>query len=135
MRFLITLLMCISFGLAQEINQPGGGGGTAFSIITDNNTARTLGAGDNGKGISFTSSSAVTVTVPTGLTVGYTVTLIQSGTGTISFSPTPTAGSCTPGASSCVQSPQGFTTSCAQWGSVKLISVATDRFVIMGCLK
>src|SRR5215472_14075729 len=46
----------------------------------------TSAGGDNRKVLSFTSSSAVTVTVAVGLTEGFFCDIIQSGTGTVTVS-------------------------------------------------
>ncbi len=45
----------------------------------------TSGGGDNRKVLSFTSSSAVTVSVPPGLTQGFACDIIQAGTGTVTI--------------------------------------------------
>jgi len=44
------------------------------------------GAGsENGKVLSFNSNSAVTVTIPVGLTMGFQVEFYQAGTGTVTY--------------------------------------------------
>lgn len=47
----------------------------------------TLQASDNGKFVSVNASSAVTITVPTGLTVGTQILLGRKGTGAVTISP------------------------------------------------
>lgn len=54
-------------------------------IDSSRNTSFSLAAADNNKLFFINSASAVTVTVPTTLPVGFSCQLIQSGTGTISF--------------------------------------------------
>jgi hypothetical protein len=54
------------------------------SVITDATTARTLQASDNGQVIRFTSSSPVTITVPTGFS-GFACRIIKVGTGPITL--------------------------------------------------
>lgn len=56
-----------------------------YTVTTDATTARTLAAGDCASVISFTSSSAVTVTVPTGLGGGCNALLYQAGSGQVSL--------------------------------------------------
>jgi hypothetical protein len=53
-----------------------------FSIVSETTTARTLSDSDNGKVIVCSNSATVTVTIPTGLTAGFSCTIVQSGTGT-----------------------------------------------------
>jgi hypothetical protein len=55
-------------------------------IVNDATTARTLAATDTGTVIIFTGSSAITVTLPNNLSVGFNCTIIQSGTGQVTFS-------------------------------------------------
>jgi trimeric autotransporter adhesin len=56
-----------------------------YTVTTDATTTRTLAAGDIGTNINFTSASAVTVTVPTGLGAGFNVCGTQAGAGVVSF--------------------------------------------------
>jgi hypothetical protein len=60
----------------------------AGGIIVDNSKAAgfTLAATDNNKVFLITSATAVTVTVPTSLPVGFTCQIIQGGAGTITMS-------------------------------------------------
>lgn len=58
---------------------------TSAAIIADAGTSRVLSASDNGKTIVFSSSSAITVTVPAGLGAGFSCGFIQAGTGAITF--------------------------------------------------
>jgi len=61
-------------------------------IIIDPNTTRTISLTDENKNIVFTSSTAVTVTIPlnstTACPVGYRVDFVQSGTGKVSVQAT-----------------------------------------------
>jgi len=52
-------------------------------VVTDTGTARTLSAADAGKLIVFTSNSAVTVTAPNDLSVGFQCLLEQGGLGQV----------------------------------------------------
>lgn len=94
----------------------------AGMIITEAGTARTLGAADNGKIIMCTSNSAVTITVPTGLNIGFSVTVIQVGTAQVSFSASSTT----------VNNRQGHTKTAGQWAVVSLIQRTTNNFVLAG---
>lgn len=54
-------------------------------IITESNSSRTLSASDNGKIIRCTNSTGTTITVPSGLELGFSSTFIQSASGAITF--------------------------------------------------
>jgi hypothetical protein len=90
--------------------------------ITDAGTARTLALTDEGKWLRFTSSSAVTVTVPLNATVpfkiGARVTHRRAGTGTLTLSPT---GGVT------LNSDSGLAVS-AQHGEISLVKVGTNEW-------
>lgn len=60
----------------------------AGGIIVDNSKTAgfTLAASDNNKVFLITSATAVTVTVPTSLPIGFTCQIIQGGAGTITMS-------------------------------------------------
>ncbi len=62
----------------------------AAYALTEAGTAKTLTDADCGAVINFTSNSAITVTINTGLASNFQATLIQLGTGTISFAGTAT---------------------------------------------
>lgn len=66
---------------------------TISDVVVDDvvaGTTLTLDDADNGKLIYFTSSSAITVTLPSGLMDGFYVMLVQDNTGAISVSPSGT---------------------------------------------
>jgi hypothetical protein len=86
-------------------------------IATDSNTSRTLAATDTGTTIRFTSASAVTVTLPNDLAVGFTVEIIQSGAGRISFSAASGAA---------IDNRQSQTKTYGQYAAVRLIVVANS---------
>lgn len=94
----------------------------AGMIVTEAGTSRTLGAADNGKIIMCTSNSAVTITVPTGLSVGFSVTVMQAGTGQVSFSASSTT----------INNRQSHTKTAGQWAVVSLIQRTTNNFVLAG---
>ncbi|WP_460193643.1 hypothetical protein [Thermosynechococcus sp. FA-CM-4201] len=80
-----TVLTVNSNNLIEWASLVGGGG----SVLEENlQTANyTLQASDNGKFVAVNASSAVTITVPTGLTVGTQVLLGRRGTGTVTVAP------------------------------------------------
>lgn len=55
------------------------------SVFVSKTQNHTLLSSDNGKILLFDSSSAVTVTVPSGLSIGFSCTIIQIGSGQVSF--------------------------------------------------
>lgn len=96
--------------------------GSSSIIVTDSGTSRTLSSSDNGTVLHFTSSSAITINVPTGLDVGFTVTIIQAGTGQITFSASSTT----------INNRQSHTKTAGQWAIVSLIQRTTNNFVLAG---
>lgn len=93
------------------------------SIISEvTGTTKTLNSTDNGLVLMFTNASAVTITVPTGLAVGFTITAIQAGAGQLTFSPSSTT----------INNRQSHTKSAGQWAVVSLIQRTTNNFVLGG---
>lgn len=84
-------------------------------------TSRTLAAGDGGSDIFFTSGSAVTVTVPTDLAVGFQCTLSQLGAGTVTI----TSSDNLNGSSSDVALP-------TQWSAVWLVQYSEGNWLVSG---
>ena len=85
-------------------------------------TAYTIVAADAGKIITCNNGSAVTVTVPSGLGAGFTCSVIQKGSGQVTF----TASSTT------INNRQTHTKIAGQHGVASLVSTATDVFVLAG---
>ena len=56
------------------------------AVVTESGTSRTLADSDNGKVIVCTNGSATTITVPASLATGFAVTVIQTGSGQVTFS-------------------------------------------------
>lgn len=92
-----------------------------FSIVSESATARTLSDSDNGKVIVCSSSSDVTITIPTGLTSGFKCTVVQSGTGTVSIGGTAT-----------IHSYENKTQTAGQYASFNIIPIASDTYVLDG---
>ncbi len=85
-------------------------------------TTYTLVAGDNGKVVTLSNASAITVTLPASLAVGYSVTLIQKGAGQVTISP----------ASTTMRHPLSHTRTSAQYAAVNLFSHVSNDFVLTG---
>lgn len=97
---------------------------SSSQIITQSGTARTLSAADNGKIIKCTSSSATTITVPTGLGAGFSCKVIREGSGSVTFAASSTT----------INSPGGLLAISAQHRTAELLSTATNVFNLDGSL-
>ena len=100
--------------------------GTAISgfdaSINDKTDDYTLLASDNGKVVVIDKSSAVTVTVPSGLGAGFNCSFVQKGAGQVSFSASSTT----------INNRQSHTKINAQYGVASIVAYATDTFVLAG---
>jgi len=85
----------------------------------------TLVGSDSGKVITMNSGSGITLTVPTGLPIGYTTTVIRLGAGNVGIS---AAGGVT------INSFQNQTNIAGQHAAVSLISYTTNTFNLAGGL-
>lgn len=88
-------------------------------------TTYTLLASDNGRVIKCTNASAITVTVPAGLPVGFSCQVIQGGAGTVTFSASGTT----------VNSFGSLLTTAGQYAAASIISDATNTFILSGNLQ
>jgi len=95
----------------------------AQGVETQSGTAYTLLANDNGMVIVFTNSSAVTLTVPSGLGVGFSCSIVQYGAGQVTIS----AGS---GATLRLRTSSNKTG--GQYAVVSLLSVIADEYIVTG---
>lgn len=93
-----------------------------FSTVTESTTARTLSDSDNGKVISCTSSSEVTITIPNTLTAGFGCTVVQSGTGQVSI---------VAGAGATLSSYVGTATK-GRYAALQIIPVGTNSYIVDG---
>ena len=98
---------------------------TSGAINTQTGTTYTFLSGDNGKILTFNNGSAVTVTIPTNLPVGFNCTAIQLGAGQVGFT---AASGVTMNAYA-----SGFKIS-GQHGAASIISYATNIFNVSGTL-
>ena len=92
------------------------------SVNEQTGTSYTLQASDLGKIVKLTNGSAITVTLPNNLGLGFTCTVIQYGAGQITFSTS----------SSTLYNRQSHTKTAGQYAVVSLISCVADVFVLAG---
>jgi hypothetical protein len=92
------------------------------SINAQTGTTYTLLASDNGKVVTFNNSAAVTLTVPSGLGVGFNCLVVQLGAGAV----TPTASGTT------IRQRQSLTKTAGLYAIATLVSYATDTFALAG---
>lgn len=102
---------------------PGGGlvNGVLASIQSD--TTYTLQASDNNNFISFSSGSAVTLTVPAGLSAPFQCGIVQAGAGTVTVSA---------GMGVVIHHRQSLSSTAGQYAVCSLISVTTNEFIFAG---
>ena len=125
-----TKKITVSNLLGDAVTVSGGavdiGGNTLLNFDASVNeqagTTYTLAASDLGKIVKFTSGSAINVTLPTGLGLGFTCTIIQYGAGQITFLHP----------SSTLYNRQSHDKTAGQYGVVSLISCVADVFVLAG---
>lgn len=93
-----------------------------FSTVTESTTARTLSDSDNGKVILCTNVGQVTVTVPSGLTAGFSCTVVQSNTGTVTIA----------GSGATINGFGSKTATGGQYAALNVIPVGTNSYVVAG---
>ncbi len=91
-------------------------------INTQSGTTYTLAATDNGKIISFTSNSAVTITVPA-LTIGFNCLIVQRGTGQVTL---------VNGSGGTVNNRYNFNKTAGRHAIMSLVSVEAGQFISSG---
>jgi hypothetical protein len=91
------------------------------AAINDQTTSYTLTNADNGKVITFNSSSAVTVTVPS-LSIGFNCMILQKGAGQVTISPS----------SVTINNRYGFTKTAGQYSVLNLVCIASGVYVSSG---
>lgn len=90
-------------------------------VNTQSGTTYTLTASDNGKIISCTSNSAVTITVPA-LSVGFNCLIVQRGSGQVTVS----------ASGSTINNRYNFNKTAGQHAIMSLVSVASGQFISSG---
>jgi hypothetical protein len=103
-----------SNGLIQAQIQP--------AINAQTGTTYTLVAADNGKIVTLSNASAITLTIPTGLGAGFNCMIVQLGAGVVTL----TASSTT------INNRQSFTKTAGQYATVSLFAYAANTFVSAG---
>jgi len=97
---------------------------TSGAINSQSGTTYTLLGSDNGKVIVWDTATSATLTVPSGLAVGYNTTVIQTGTGGIGIT----------GSGTTINSFEGKLTTAGQHAAVSIISYISDVFNVAGGL-
>lgn len=113
--------LLFSYGFISAPPPVNSGGGVVYPRVVDG-TTDTLLVADNGNGVQYTNSGAVTVTVPAGLEA-FQCFLIQAGAGAV----TPTTDETT-----VITNRQSQTATAGQWAVVSLTSISADNFVLAG---
>lgn len=85
-------------------------------------TSYTLDSSDIGKVLTFNNSSGITLTIPSGLRVGFNCTIIQTGTGQVTFS----------GDGVTIIQSNSYTKTLKQYSVVRLNCFATNTYVLDG---
>jgi hypothetical protein len=85
-------------------------------------TTYTLVAGDNGKVVTLSNASAITLTLPSGLPIGFSVALVQLGAGQVTISPSSTT----------MRHRSSHTKTAGQYAVANLFSHATNDFLLTG---
>jgi hypothetical protein len=94
----------------------------AATVNAQTGTSYTLSETDNGKVITLNSSSPITLTVPSGLSVGFNCLVVQLGTGAITFT-----------ASSTTIYNRGTNTKTAgQYAIATIVSYTSNNFITSG---
>lgn len=99
--------------------------GFSAAIVNSTSTTYTLSSSDAGKLIAIEHASTITITVPTGLAVGFNCSFLQKGTGSLDFS-----------ASNGVtlNNRQSYTKTAGQYAMATLIAYEANKFVLTGDL-
>ena len=89
------------------------------SVNTQTGTTYSVAASDCGKVIQFTNGSSVTFTVDTTLPDGGSVSVIQSGAGQVTVSPSGLT----------IRNNSGYTKTAAQYAAITLLRIGTDLYL------
>lgn len=91
--------------------------------LTSSTTNYTLVSQDSGKFLNVDSGSAVNVTVPAGLPTGFTISVCQLGSGSVSF---------VTGSGVTINNRQGHTKTAGQFAVASIVGTAADVYVLVG---
>ena len=97
---------------------------SSSGYTTISGTSHTLAEADDGKVLLFTNGSSITLTVPAGLTVGHSCTVIQQGAGTITFDDDTAA--------TTINNRQSHTKTAGQHARVGLVQYASNVYNLAG---
>ena len=86
-------------------------------------TSYTILSSDNGKIINFTGSSAITVTIPAGLSTGFNCMVIQNGQGQIGF---------TNASGVTINNRSGYTKTAGQFSIVTIVHLGNNIYITSG---
>lgn len=112
----------VSAGDLSDFNFDGNAIEGFDASLTELTASHTLSASDAGKVLTFNSSSAVNLSVPSGLDKGFCCSAIQLGSGQITFV----------GSGVTINNRQGHTKTVDQYSAASLICVDTNQFVLAG---
>jgi hypothetical protein len=98
-----------------QLNNPG--------VTTKSASTYTLNNNDNGKIVVFTSGSAVTLTIPAGLTLRFTCSIVQYGAGQVTVAA---------GAGVTLRLRGSTNKTGGQYAIASLISVVTNEYILAG---
>lgn len=95
---------------------------TSSAINAQTGTTYTVQASDNGKIVTLSNASAITVTVPASLGAGFSCTLIQIGAGQVSVTASGTT----------IRNVYSNTKLVGQWAQATLTAYIADNFIFSG---
>jgi len=93
-----------------------------FTTVAESSTARTLSNSDNGKIIVCSNSGQTNLTIPSGLTTGFSCTVVQSGTGSVTVL----------GSGTTVNGFGGKIATAGQYAALNVIPVGSNAYFVEG---
>lgn len=99
--------------------------GFSATIVNDTTSSYTLSSSDSGKLIAIEHASNITITIPTGLDLGFNCSFLQKGAGALNFS---AANGVT------LNNRQSYTKTAGQFAMATLVSYETNKLVLTGDL-
>ena len=96
--------------------------GANAAVNAQTGTAYTLVQGDNGRVITMNNASAITLTIPSGLTAGFNCMIVQYGAGTVTIA----------GSGVTVVNRSNYTKTGGQYAIVTIVSPVTNTFITGG---
>lgn len=96
---------------------------TPQGVNTQSGTAYTLIDTDNGRVVAFTSGSAVTLTVPSGLGAGFSCSVVQYGAGQVTVAT---------GAGATLRVRASANKTAGQYAVASILSVVANEYILVG---